>query len=104
MSTFDHIVQKGIEQGIQKGIEQGIQQGIEQGIQQGIEQGIEQGAEIFRREAIPKLLNLNKLTIEEIAFVTASPVSYVKDLHNNLIADGERVPDYLKNTTTSSAN
>jgi flagellar biosynthesis/type III secretory pathway protein FliH len=100
MSTFDHIVQKGIEQGI----EQGIQQGIEQGIQQGIEQGIEQGAEIFRREAIPKLLNLNKLTIEEIAFVTASPVSYVKDLHNNLIADGERVPDYLKNTTTSSAN
>ncbi|HRD82315.1 MAG TPA: hypothetical protein PLL53_16260 [Saprospiraceae bacterium] len=92
MSTFDHIVQKG------------IQQGIEQGIQQGIEQGIQQGAEIFRLEAIPKLLNLNKLTIEEIACITASPVSYVKDLHNKLIADGERVSDYLKNTTTSSAN
>lgn len=88
MSTFDHIVQKG----------------IQQGIEQGIQQGIEQGAEIFRREAIPKLLKLNKLTIEEIAFITASPVSYVKDLHNKLIADGERVSDYLKNTTTSSAN
>lgn len=67
MSTFDHIVQKGI--------------------QQGIEQGIQQGAEIFRLEAIPKLLNLNKLTIEEIAFITTSPVSYVENLYNKLTSN-----------------
>ncbi|MBV6428328.1 MAG: hypothetical protein KIPDCIKN_02855 [Haliscomenobacter sp.] len=41
MSTYDMILQEGIEQGIQKG----IQKGIEQGIQKGIEQGLQQGKE-----------------------------------------------------------
>ncbi len=41
MSTYDMILQEGIEQGLQKGIEQGIQKGIEQGIQEGLQKGKE---------------------------------------------------------------
>ncbi len=34
MSTYDRLIEKGIEQGIVKGIEQGIEQGIGKGIEQ----------------------------------------------------------------------
>lgn len=37
MSTYEMILQKGIEKGIEQGIEKGIEKGIEQGIEKGIE-------------------------------------------------------------------
>ncbi len=42
---YEHVIQRGREQGIEQGREQGIEQGREQGIEQGREQGIEQGRE-----------------------------------------------------------
>ncbi|MBK8879352.1 MAG: hypothetical protein IPN74_12610 [Haliscomenobacter sp.] len=65
MSTYDMIlqegIQKGIEQGIQKGIEQGIQKGIEQGIQKGIEQGIQKGIQEGLQQGKEK--NVNELVL-----------------------------------------
>jgi predicted transposase/invertase (TIGR01784 family) len=43
MSTYDMILQEGIEQGIQKGIEQGIQQGLQQGKEKNVNEVVLRG-------------------------------------------------------------
>lgn len=64
MSTYDLLIKKGIEQGI--------------------EQGIERGIEMHRRESVINLLTLTQLTINEIAIITATSVSYVEELRKHL--------------------
>lgn len=68
MSTYDLLIKKGIEQGIERGIEQGIEQGIE----------------MHRRESVINLLTLTQMTINEIAIITATSVSYVEELRKHL--------------------
>ncbi|MBK8652731.1 MAG: Rpn family recombination-promoting nuclease/putative transposase [Haliscomenobacter sp.] len=45
MSTYDMILQEGIQKGIEQGLQKGIEQGIQKGIQKGIEQGLQKGKE-----------------------------------------------------------
>lgn len=51
--VYQHILEKGREDGLKKGIEEGIEQGIEQGI----ERGIEQGSVLTARKAVQALAN-----------------------------------------------
>ncbi len=64
---YDHVIQRGIEQGdeqgYRRGIEQGIEQGDEQGYRRGIEQGIEQGERNNTVESILELLSI-RFTID----------------------------------------
>lgn len=60
MSTYDKIIAKGIEKGIEKGMEQ------------------------QRHESVVNLLILGKLTVEEIALVSAVTVGYVKKIQREL--------------------
>jgi hypothetical protein len=69
MSTYDRLIEKGIEQGIELGIGKGIELGIELGIGKDIELGIGKGIEQNTIDVIKNCVK-NDLKIPMIANIT----------------------------------
>ncbi len=65
---------------LNQGIKQGINQGIKQGIKQGIMQGKTQGIRETKKQTALRMLNMGKLTIEEIAECSELSVAEVEQL------------------------
>ena len=57
-----------------------LNQGIKQGIKQGISQGISQGINETKKKTAIRMLNVGKLTIEEIAECSELSVAEVEQL------------------------
>ena len=81
MSTYDSILDIGIEKGIEKGIEQGIDLGIEKGIDLGIEKGIERGASEKEVKVIKNILTeFPEWEDEKIANLATSTIEVVQTI------------------------
>ena len=77
MSTYDSILDIGIEKGIEKGIEQGIEKGIEKGIEQGIEKG---ATEKEIKVVTNILIEFPEWEDEKIANLATSTIEVVKTI------------------------
>lgn len=79
MSTYEMILQQGIEKGIEKGIERGIERGIEKGIEQGIEVGIEKGIEMEKAQVVLRGYE-EGLSLDTLAALTGFSLDQVRQL------------------------
>ena len=70
MSTYDMLIQKGMEKGMEKGIEQGIEKGIEQ--------EFEQGTSKIIKSLISKFPNHSVIQIAELADVDVELVKKIR--------------------------
>lgn len=65
-------------------LEQGISQGVERGIEQGISQGIGQGIEQEKIDSARRMIENNKLSLEEIVFYSGLALEQVQELKKDI--------------------
>ena len=84
MSTYDSIIEMGIEKGIDLGIEKGIDLGIEKGIDLGIDLGIEKGKTNKELQFATSLIISTDFDDEKIAILVGVSAEYVENLRAEL--------------------
>ena len=80
MSTYDSIIEMGIDLGIEKGIEKGIDLGIERGIDLGIEKGASLKEEEKNKNFATSLIISTDFDDEKIAILVGVSAEYVQNL------------------------
>ena len=64
----------------QEKYEQGMQQGMQQGMEQGMQQGMQQGIQQEMKQSALRMIEANKLSLEEIAMYSGLTLEQVQEL------------------------